>query len=160
MGMDVFGVAADDPAGEYFRANVWYWRPLWDYIEDNHGVIAHLVENPYTNDGDGLDHQYSLVLARQLRHDFANDVVAEYEQRYLAGVNALQSEECWICHGTGVRREWPPEIPQEHIDACNGCNCCNGSGKTEPLEASYRFSPKLLLRFTEFLEHCGGFRIH
>lgn len=28
MGMDVYGRAPSSPAGEYFRANVWSWRPI------------------------------------------------------------------------------------------------------------------------------------
>jgi hypothetical protein len=32
MGMDVFGRNPDSKAGEYFRANVWSWRPIHDLI--------------------------------------------------------------------------------------------------------------------------------
>ena len=28
MGMDVYGRDPDSPAGKYFRANVWSWRPI------------------------------------------------------------------------------------------------------------------------------------
>ena len=28
MGMDVYGLNPD----KYFRNNVWWWRPLWDYV--------------------------------------------------------------------------------------------------------------------------------
>jgi hypothetical protein len=31
MGMDVYGKDAVSEKGEYFRNNVWYWRPLWNY---------------------------------------------------------------------------------------------------------------------------------
>ncbi|QOR55575.1 MAG: hypothetical protein UMS36scaffold28_65 [Phage 59_13] len=29
MGMDVYGVKPKSKQGEYFRNNVWSWRPLW-----------------------------------------------------------------------------------------------------------------------------------
>ena len=31
MGMDVHGKNPTTEAGKYFHANVWHWRPLWDY---------------------------------------------------------------------------------------------------------------------------------
>ncbi len=34
MGMDVFGVAPTNESGNYFRANIWWWHPLWDYCCD------------------------------------------------------------------------------------------------------------------------------
>ena len=32
MGMDVFGRNPSSKAGEYFRANVWSWRPIHDLV--------------------------------------------------------------------------------------------------------------------------------
>ena len=32
MGFDLTGINAKNKKGEYFRNNVWYWRPLWDYV--------------------------------------------------------------------------------------------------------------------------------
>ena len=32
MGMDVFGLEPRKEKGEYFRNNVWWWRPLWDFV--------------------------------------------------------------------------------------------------------------------------------
>ena len=33
MGMDVYGINPQGVKGDYFRANVWYWRPLWQCVE-------------------------------------------------------------------------------------------------------------------------------
>ena len=33
MGMDVYGRAPTSESGEYFRANVWSWHPIWNYCE-------------------------------------------------------------------------------------------------------------------------------
>jgi len=55
MGMDVMGMNATSEKGEYFRNNVWWWRPLWDYCLNEHGDIAGQVEHGHSNDGDGLD---------------------------------------------------------------------------------------------------------
>ena len=32
MGMDVYGERPRTNKGEYFRNNVWWWRPLWNYV--------------------------------------------------------------------------------------------------------------------------------
>jgi hypothetical protein len=32
MGFDLYGIKAINKKGEYFRNNVWGWRPLWNYI--------------------------------------------------------------------------------------------------------------------------------
>ena len=31
MGMDVYGKKPKGEKGDYFRNNVWWWRPLWQY---------------------------------------------------------------------------------------------------------------------------------
>ena len=33
MGVDLIGMNPQDPAGEYFRRNVWGWRPIAAYVE-------------------------------------------------------------------------------------------------------------------------------
>ena len=32
MGMDVYGINPKTDSGDYFRANVWWWRPLWECV--------------------------------------------------------------------------------------------------------------------------------
>ena len=41
MGMDVYGKNQTSEKGSYFRNNVWWWRPLWNYCEELHGDITH-----------------------------------------------------------------------------------------------------------------------
>lgn len=31
MGMDLYGLNPASERGEHFRANVWQWKPLWEY---------------------------------------------------------------------------------------------------------------------------------
>ena len=54
MGMDVYGREPENEKGEYFRNNVWWWHPLWMYVEETFPEIAKLVPNAHSNDGDGL----------------------------------------------------------------------------------------------------------
>ena len=52
MGFDLYG-NSKNKKGEYFRNNVWWWRPLWAFCYENY-EIARKVENGHSNDGDGL----------------------------------------------------------------------------------------------------------
>lgn len=158
MGMDVAGVQPDNETGEYFRANVWYWHPLWDYVERFHADLARRVEYAHTNDGDGLDGDDSRALADRLDADLANGAVARYQAEYEATLAALADEVCDLCHGTGTR-EWPEGTTQAWIDKCNGCNGCHGAGTRRPSDTYYHFDEGLVREFAAFLRHCGGFEI-
>ena len=61
MGMDVIGVQPKTETGEYFRNNVWYWRPLATFIQDVYPHIAEKCTYWGSNDGDGLDAEDSEV---------------------------------------------------------------------------------------------------
>ena len=80
--MDVYGTNPTDKVGEYFRNNVWWWRPLWDYCLTNHGEIAGKVEYGHSNDGDGLDSHDSMKLALLLRQDISSGFAAKFERDY------------------------------------------------------------------------------
>ena len=68
MGMDVIGKNPVSEAGEYFRNNVWWWKPLWSYC----GVVAPElcdgIEGNF-NVGDGLDEEGAIALAEALQSE-------------------------------------------------------------------------------------------
>lgn len=171
MGMDVYGKNPVNETGQYFRRNVWGWRPLWQYVEDTHPEIAELVEYPQSNDGDGLGARNSKKLAKLLREDIFRGVVDNYietRNKYLA---ELPRVECNLCEGTGIRkdpvgleygmpdRELSPEL-QILLGRTKGtCNGCNGEGKKDDWALSYPLEAQDVVEFAEFLENCGGFEI-
>ena len=168
MGMDVCGNAPKNEKGDYFRNNVWWWRPLWNYCYE----IAPDVLNEETyragqfNDGEGLDEAGSLMLARRLREELANGNTLAYEKRYMAELAQLPEETCEYCQGTGVRNDavgqahGMPERDNPHTGGKGWCNGCDGKGTVASFEASYPFSEENVLEFTEFLENCGGFGLY
>ena len=89
MGMDVMGRNAKSVMGEYFRRNVWGWRPLWIYVEDMHVDIASKVTNPQTNDGDGLNEDDAYALGLKLYNDIADGIAARYVSERNAAITAL-----------------------------------------------------------------------
>ena len=171
MGMDVYGVNATTEKGEYFRNNVWWWRPLAEFICETYPEIARKCENWGTNDGDGLDETDSVVLGQMILNDIADGTVADYERAYNTQLAELDREHCEYCNGTGIRKdevgndmgyateELSPEIAILTGRTHGSCNACSGVGTKEHFAMNYPFSAENVKAFAEFLLACGGFQI-
>lgn len=174
MGMDIYGQSPTTDKGHYFRNNVWWWRPLADYILSQHGEIATKGCDPeywHSNDGEGLDAETALELAKALRHDLETGVTAEYERKHREHLANLPRETCHLCEGTGIRtdavgvahgmpnKELSPEVQILTGRTHGWCNACDGVGTRESFLANYPFSVDNVAEFCDFLEGCGGFSI-
>lgn len=171
MGMDVIGVAPSTETGEYFRRNVWGWRPLWKYVEDNHPEIAELVKYGQSNDGDGLDGPDSIKLSALLLGDIQNGTTDKYIRARNHYLSQLERPACQHCEGTGIRSDeigvehgWPDKELSPEMASLTGrthgsCNACNGEGKTDAWETSYYLDRNDIKEFAAFLMDCGGFQI-
>jgi len=146
MGMDVIGRKNTEA---YFRNNVWWWRPLWDYVER---VAPDLVSNVsgHTNDGDGLDEAQALELRERLLTEMISGRTEQYANDYETFMNALPDESCDLCNGTGKRTD---------MEVKDGCNKCMGKGEVRPWATHYPFSVENVKDFCSFLATCGGFSI-
>ncbi len=171
MGMDVYGKNPKSEIGQYFRRNVWGWRPLWNYVEEVHPEIASLVQYPQSNDGDGLGSRDSKKLARLLKEDVFKGIADNYIEGRNKYLSELPRLDCDLCSATGIRsdevgvnagmpeRELSPE-QQIILGRTKGwCNACNGEGKKDDWELSYYLDIDDITEFAEFLENCGGFEI-
>ena len=171
MGMDVLGVNPKNEKGEYFRNNVWWWRPLAGFICEKYPDIAKNCEYWDSNDGDGLDASLSATLATRIKQDIALGVVSDYAKTYNEWRASLPREACNLCDCTGVRTDeigvqmgMPEKELDEEVKVLVGrshgwCNGCDGVGTTESWMAGYPFSEENVIEFAEFLENCGGFQI-
>jgi hypothetical protein len=155
MGMDVYGKKPKNDQGEYFRANVWYWHPLWSYCEELHPSIASKVKNGHVNSGDGLNSIDSIALAELLKRDIETGVTEKYIKDYYDYLNSLPLEDCTYCNSTGTR-DWPQEDGTTLTKECNGCK---GQKKVKPFSTWYQMDLDLMKEFQQFLENCGGFKI-
>lgn len=172
MGMDVYGKKPKNEIGEYFRNNVWWWRPLWGYIEDNFPEIAAEVPNAHYNDGDGLNAVKTKILANKLRSHINSGKVKEYELAYKKKIDSLPLQDCEYCEQTG-KRAWAAThfavqslLEKNEFLEMNDqgeyileCNACRGTGKTEHFMSHYPFAEENVISFCDFLENCGGFSI-
>lgn len=171
MGMDVYGKNPLNEKGEYFRANVWWWHPLWQYCLDSFPEVAGKVEHGHTNDGDGLDHSDSELLAVKIRGTITDGSAKIYIDERNAHLSELERPDCELCLGTGIRSDEIgvqngmdtkalPEAESIAYGRTHGwCNGCNGEGKKDAWETNYHLDLEILEEFADFLENCGGFEI-
>ena len=155
MGMDVYGLKPKNTEGEYFRANVWYWHPLWDCLENLHPIICQKVEYPHDNSGDGLNARDSKVLADLLKKDILDGTIETYIKNYYEQISTLPLEDCQYCDNKGTRN-W------DQLDGTvltKQCNVCNGTLKVKPSATWYHMDLEVMKEFQKFLENCGGFQI-
>jgi len=179
MGMDVMGVNPKSEVGEYFRNNVWWWRPLAtycltvapevcdklssmhpqsdvDFEETEETVLADLW---FTNDGFGLNADDSKELAEILIKEISDGTAAKYQKMYESKLENMPDECCDVCDGAGTVLRGPvaTAVGTEEVSAC--CHKCKGTGQCRPFVTNYPFSAANVLEFTAFLEDCGGFQI-
>lgn len=154
MGFDVYGQNPKNDKGKYFRANIWWWPPLWDYCEEVAPEIAKNVEYPLSNDGSGLDAQDAEALANALDMSLLTDTAIKKEAAYHARLDSFPMKEC-------------PMKSEEKDGAKHSPSClfCDGEGEVHdvPMEASFTMKPfavDLVKEFMTFCRNSGGFEIH
>lgn len=172
MGMDVYGTQPTSKTGEYFRNNVWWWRPLADYVRQIAPEITAACVYWQSNDGDGLDAAGARALADRLQQELSEGRTAAYAAIRAAELAALPDEPCAYCASTGTRtdavgvrmgmrtRTCPDEPGHPRRGEVGWCNGCDGRGRVRPSEADYPFSVENVEAFVAFLRDCGGFEIH
>ena len=153
----------EDNPGIYFRNNVWWWRPLWNYVCnlcDDILTPKDMAKGGF-NDGATISKNKAKQIATRIFMENKSGNLDKYAQQYKADIEALQKIDCTICDGIGMRT--PPLLDMEgnttDQDTLQKCNGCGGTGKRESWDASYPFSVDNALKFAKFAKESGGFRI-
>ena len=163
MGMDVYGAS-----GNYFRRSIWGWRPLADYIVDEHTSYAQFCNYWHSNDGDGLDADQSIWLADAMQEALEDGSALEYIVQRNADLARLPEETCAQCKGTGIRTDevgikfgWPDKIAERGPRAGQkgSCNGCGGAGTTPAWDTNYSLDVDDIVEFIDFLRKSEGFEI-
>ena len=170
MGMDVYGRSPTSETGNYFRRNVWGWRPLADYCLEVFPQLTDKCRYWHSNDGDGLDKAHSIRLAKAIEAAVKDGSAEAYIKWRDARVAALPRKECEFCHGKGIRTDKVGKLhhqPEKLIEdkehprygQYGWCNACDGRGSVEAWDASYHLELNDLQEFAAFLRDSGGFEI-
>lgn len=132
--------------GVYFRSNVWYWRPVVDFIQSL-GADEAMIRKLSYNDGAIISEEEFkdfIVLFYNMVEDGSLD---HYIQARQAEIDSLPDEECPTCDGSGIRFS-------------EMCHSCNGKGMRENFMKNYPIDKDILLEFFEFAKLSGGFQIN
>ena len=145
----------DDEPGHYFRTSRWWWRPLTNYISQIDPTIASQCTRWWSIEGEGLNEEQALALAKRLREEHISGRLAQYARDYDQRLNSLPLQDCTVCEGTRNSIPSPQSGPSDQQ-----CTACQGSGKTKNRECNYHFSEENVMNFANFLEHCQGFEFY
>ena len=150
MGMDVYGNKPKSEKGDYFRNNVWWWRPLWNYCATSAPELIDketYVSGTY-NDGKGLNAMKAAKLGVKLLTLIEDGSCATYKRERDLWLEALEDDNCCVCNNNnrGHKKK-------------EGCFACKGKGTKDNWHKSYPFDVKNVEEFAKFLIDSGGFEI-
>ena len=174
--MDVYGRAPEKEWGEYFRSNVWWWRPLWDYTAQidsfyseqknaNQLISAELYKSGHHNDGEGLETDEDCrELVQRLQWSIDEGLLAEYQKEIDAKVKKakktneevhkeLEALKEKVIEETGDENLVPRDYPKKHYANWKA------TMKKHDYNDSYPFSKEHVEEWIRFLKYCGGFQV-
>ena len=95
MGMDLYGINPKAENGDYFRANVWYWRPLWqcvayfcDYI-----LSEEDIERGTYNDGYEYDEKTAQKISDKLENALKSGNLHKFEKGREKFISEMSKDE-------------------------------------------------------------------
>ena len=170
MGMDIYGSKSRNKDGEYFRANVWTWRPI-HFLCDESGTVD--TTGWERNDGCGLKTQAECdVLADALEgmlpelefsfdRAFFGAVYAPFPPQPCDAVDEAKSAEEFEAVATSFGDNIAELIPASDpggpaLRTTTGAILFARKSNQSP----YFVSKAKLEAFISFLHGCGGFEIH
>ncbi len=175
MGMDVYGASPTTEKGQYFRRNVWGWRPLADLVCELAPLETSGCTYWHSNDGDGLDANAAKALAKRLQTLVDNGTVAKYIADRDVCLASLPDQPCRYCDGAGIRSDavgvengfdkrligpaTNADITHPRFGQVGWCNACDGAGHVRPSATFYHLNIEDVAEFIGFLHACGGFEI-
>jgi len=155
----------NDNKGYYFRLNVWWWRPLANFIiEETKCVEDKDRDNWHYNDNHEVNETTALMIVRQLKHLLKTGRVDEYEKFHAEKIKQAEKHNekleklCQqlrekVIEETKDKKIVPRDYPEKHKKVWDKI-----FKKRNPI-ANYPFSKDCVIEFIEFAENSGGFTI-
>jgi len=145
----------DANPGIYFRNNVWWWRPLWNYcafIDDyyhNGKLISQEIHSSgHHNDGAGLESQEAALLGVSLMSSLEDGTFDSFNKEYQRKLNELPDDDCGRCNNNNRGHHKKKD-----------CQGCDGKGTKPSMGKCYPFAKENVERFAQFCIESGGFEI-
>ena len=165
MGMDICGRKPKNKIGEYFRANVWSYRPIYwlcSVASSQHKektgdflIPIKTFKGMEDNDGKGLRSQRKCNLLSDYLQEITEPLFTEFPFE----------EECSDGFKFGVYENGEFYIDIGTYESCLDENTFNFLSEDECKDpniekySAYRTNKEHIQGFCDFLKDCGGFRV-
>ena len=166
MGFDLYGMnATSEKEGSYFRANVWFWRPIWSFVcgSCNNILTERDIKAGSYNDGHKISKTKAKRIASRLRQLDKNGIIQVWEDDMNVFIEKARehnkkvqtkmdkiSEKCKSKHGYDLV---PINYPEPYKTQWNEAQ------QEEEWGSHYPASRDEIIRFAEFCKYSGGFEI-
>ena len=155
----------EDNPGEYFRNNVWWWRPLWNFVcyTCDDFLTQEDMDKGGSNSGDEISKTKAIKIGKRLSEKIADGTADMVHRRYeLASARAkvkndsIQikmdkvSKECKNKHGKDLV---PANYPEPYKTQWNKLY------DSKSWDDSYPFNKDNVENFAKFCLESGGFNI-
>ena len=136
--------------GVYFRNNVWWWRPLWQFVcERLDDVLTDEdAERGCYNDAHEITEDKAMQIGVELTAMLESGRIKEHADRYKAGLEALPQVDCRVCDNNNRGHKKKKE-----------CKACKQTGLVDDWAKSYPFDVENIREFATFCLESGGFTI-
>jgi hypothetical protein len=152
-----------EQSGTYFRNNVWWWRPLAEYVIEHTKVINQdkiTLEGWSSNSGFEVDDELATQIANQLDALVKSGHTKKYQLTYMLRFKIAEK------FNKGVQKEIDKlnNLPRNKDKAPADYNKKDSAEwnrlyATQDRQASYPFSEKNVKEFSIFCRASGGFNI-
>ena len=164
MGFDLVGQNGQD-----FRNNVWWWRPLWDYVCEHCDLSEKAKQSGNYNDGYLIDKDTAIHIADTLDRLIESGHAKKTEQSYVKDTAPKRNFNKFCEKAASVFYEKIVDKQQDKIT-------CPGDMKTvdpesykiwstlmfdlQYNETSYPFEEANVKEFAKYCRESGGFQIY
>ena len=152
-------------SGTYFRNNVWWWRPLADYVLEYTKVIPENKKESWGyNDCTIIEQKDAEMISQQLDHLIKTGHTKKFEKDYEAERKKLEKHNDKVeeqlkafCKSVEKKLRTTNLAPNQFPE--NDKKKWDSIYKRKKWGASYPFSVANVKEFSDFCKNCGGFTI-
>ena len=165
MGFDISGLNPKNKKGEYFRNNVWYWRPLAEYVLKETKVIDEKDQDSWHyNDCHEVPKEQAEQIAKQLDHliksghcrtfarswEIRREKIEKHNKKVMKELDKFEKDVQRRMNDSSLA---PKDYPKEDHDKWEKIYEKRNS------DGSYPFEEENVKEFSEFCKNSGGFTI-
>ena len=159
------GEHQDINPGEYFRANVWFWRPIWNFVC---GACSDFLSDKdmdagCSNSGDRISKTKALRIASRLRSLHKQGMIKTWEDEMIITFNEAKKNNEKVREKLNVFQDkmnlkYGDNTPPKDYNKTDH-ETWNNIYAEENWSAHYPPSMKGIIQFGQFCNESGGFEI-